>query len=766
MENGDTNVDDVGRVKATSWVGRGLIVLVTTLALLPCVVSFYPEIYLDVDPRSERYSSVVLGLGPSGQLVWQWVSVVVGLAAVLWGAGRFAWWKLLVCLAVLLPLAMGYVWHGLSSQTNLLVLGSWLAAGCLGLAVFFLTQVQAYRVWMVGVVVLMLLPLGLDAVGYVFVEHPTTLATQQEQQAAFAASKGWTENSPAYILHQRRVMDNSALGAFGLSNVFGSVLAGFCGIGLVLFAGTALRWWRQRDDDYVGLVALGVLVLVGCVGLVLTQSKGAIGGLGLALGAVTLVGLIRLLLGQGRVSRLLAMWGVVGVVVLAFGVIFLRGAMGPPETIEGERSLLFRYHYVQAAGRIMGGKEFNLLWGVGPSGFGDLYPKYKTPINPEEVTSAHSMAVDWVTMLGLPGVVLMGVVLVGVGRAGYRVVGGLRTGGSDDEEAGVEVETTGVPRWVVALPVFLIFAVDITVGWMQYVLFFDLGVLVVTLLAAFYGLPLLVAWLNRNGAFVPLACLAGGLAVLVHGQIEMTFYQAASVPVTAFLVGLACSGGLHDRDVVATETGGGRFIDKGFVVGLMGLGLSYFVWQGYSQQALVQAAVREMRLASIQQRPVSDEASQLLRQAVDRLPDRGVLKWVVALETEKAQRLQAMGQGTAAGWQVRETLSFIDSLRGDFHRVHLRRMRAEVLERVGRLEEAMNIRSVILDDRPYSLPDHMKLADLQWQLGYLKAAQSWYHTALRLDSMSYLDPAKGLTPAERELIETRMPDAGEGAMLP
>ena len=144
----------------------------------------------------------------------------------------------------------------------------------------------------------------------------------------------------------------------------------------------------------------------------MTRSKGAAlaAGAGFALLVAPLTGGSRRSFVE-RHGSAIAVVMVVGV----FAAILARGLL-VPESWLGERSLLFRWHYLVGAARITGEQA---LTGVGPDGFQGAYMMARLPRSPEEVTSAHSMFVDWISMLGVSGLAwaaLVGILLWRAGR--------------------------------------------------------------------------------------------------------------------------------------------------------------------------------------------------------------------------------------------------------------------------------------------------------------------------------------------------------------
>ena len=130
------------------------------------------------------------------------------------------------------------------------------------------------------------------------------------------------------------------------------------------------------------------------------SAVGAVAATGLA--TLAGAGLLVTVLVKGPWTALLhgrgAAIAIACVVAALLGVV-VRGTV-LPEGFIGERSLLFRWHYMISSSAILGEQPFV---GVGPDGYQPAYVRHRVPRNPEEVASAHSMFWDWLCALGLLG---------------------------------------------------------------------------------------------------------------------------------------------------------------------------------------------------------------------------------------------------------------------------------------------------------------------------------------------------------------------------
>lgn len=258
-----------------------------------------------------------------------------------------------------------------------------------------------------------------------FMEHARTLASFRQDKQAFFASQGWTEQSPMALAFERRISQREASGWFGLANVFATLMA----------VSTVLLWsvaaLARRDGKPWALFAvLGVLAALG-VALAGSKAGYAVVLIGLAcVGISFVVHRLRPALAASLAARPVRS-GLVAVVLACFAVwggLAVRGSLG--ESL-GERSLLFRAQYHQAALAIASGLgkpidiaareglpvsnaparvlQGSLALGVGPENFKDRAMLVKPPTLPEDVASPHSLPIDLVLGRGLPGLLMLAV---------------------------------------------------------------------------------------------------------------------------------------------------------------------------------------------------------------------------------------------------------------------------------------------------------------------------------------------------------------------
>lgn len=756
---------------------RGLIAgsaaALTVMVLLPCFVPTTPVRYFESDPRM----GLDLGLGgdtPLTELGPAAVAWLQTLTAIVAGVGlivAIAAGARLSKVAVLLTgLGMAAaLFHMISTAArweDWTQGGAWIAAAMTGLAAMHLGQHEAGRRWIVALCVAAALPLLAEAGWYVWVEHPESVRFFETHRDEILAARGMTLDSEAAALYERRLRFADATGTFGLSNVLASVAAAIGLAGAGVFISTWVGRKRQHARWVIAASALATAAAVLVVWL--TTSKGAVVAIAAAAGLAVLV------LVATRWRRAQAWLPVValGLVALAIGAVLVRGAMGPPAppvggfvadaAIDGERSLLFRFHYWSAAADIAADSP---ILGSGSRGFADAYPAAKNPLNPESVTSTHNVLIDQITMLGVGGWAWSGLLL-------WWLWGAARSAGSlgnipDESDDSRLADTTDptVPRsavWGAVAAAVVVFG--LTLGVRQSSLYLDSALVWLVGIAGFVGVA---AVLGSAGLVTPrgqrLALLLAATVVLVHNQIEMAFFQPTSMGLLWLVVGAAGAGAVSTRafsvsqsaSPQATPPAPGKFIAAG------GLGLVivvvmmfYAVGVGHHERAMAGAEAALRR---------GDHAL-----AVDRLAeaqhaaglDTPALRWRVQLHAlEPMSVLVNAGRSAEAQRRVEEALNWIDESVAteptEPPPTPIARLRASLLglratqTRIPQTwAEALTAYAALAERSPYNIQDRLAWADLAWQAGDRDEAIGRYAEVLELREQKYLDAADPLTPEQ------------------
>lgn len=725
------------------WLTRLMAGLVLAVLLVPTLTVLSPRLYFDVDPRPPTYGVQALThLGPAATMTLHAVTALVGTAALLVGLKAGAqprWWS---ALAVAGGACFVAGW-GLSSRFEDRLHGAaLLSAAALALGLLHLGQIPLARRWLVAGLIAALIPMTVDAFWFVFVEHPETVRHFHENQADFLAARGMEAGSAEHQLYLRRITFTDATGPFGLANVFASVLAA----GSLLAAGVGLG--SLRVNRQAALIAL-LTALAGLGALALTHSKGGV----LALGAGVAMAAAAL---AGRRWPVLARWvpglGLLGLTAIV-SLVLLRGAMGPP-SVEvgeaGERSLLFRAQYWSAAGRMIAETPWT---GQGVQGFANAYLRLKDPLNPEEVSNAHNVVVDYVAMYGVGGWLWGGLLLSWFWMAARQVRPG--------QGVATEIEAADT-SWRVQIYTALAVGGGLFLFWyrMEVAQLWWLPTLV--MLGSMVAFSVVLAVLARPGstrsAALNAGLLAAATALLGQGMIEMTWIQPSSVTLAWAMLALAAAGTVTEPQKKLSP------LFRQFpalVPAVLTLLLMAGFWLPMQRHERLLATAHDALRTQTPQGTAS--AIHLLDQAAEQMPaDRTIQRWRVALRLELATA--AARSGSSRGRQLAQQM--LDEARqatdqaasGGLQGPAPHRLQAEIAQLAAELgllarEDAGLLAAEhlqqALKEAPYSLRDTERLADLYWETDNLPAAAHTYRRLLELSDQAYLDSAKQL-PADRQ----------------
>lgn len=520
-------------------------ILLAGLAVLRLLLPWTPDRFFDVDPASVPGPFPAGGPGLS-MLLDAAILVVAGgvlIRFVRRGPGLDPWLSLPAILPVIVVL-----WHGRTDVLQAWRGLDWFAATMLGVAMAHLVRAPSSRRLVVAIVLGGIAAMGIRGGWQVVVEHPDTVAYFEAHRAEILAARGWTADSAAALAFERRLRQPEATGWIGFSNVF----SGLAAAASVLLIGGLAAWRVVRPVGaeaggpvLVGLAGVGLAVLVG-----LNGSKGAVAA---ALLAVLVLGVV---LGPGRdlEPRRLGLV-VVGAGLLAIVAVLVRGLV--PEDAFGDRSLLFRWHYLQGAWSMVAAHP---VVGVGPDGFQDSYLLHRPLRSPEAVASAHGMVADWTASLGVLGVA-------------WAVVAGVMLARDDADEA-ASSGSVSTPSMVtrVGVTVAIVFTVLLAQAFVERPA--EGGAVAVRIAAATLGGLLgMVAYgllESLDGRTVRRLALAAGIIVIVQGQIEMLFWQPGSIAVCWALV--AAAGSARPARVRGVEAVGPITLGVAVIAGVLAMG--------------------------------------------------------------------------------------------------------------------------------------------------------------------------------------------------
>jgi hypothetical protein len=630
----------------------GVLMFATALVMVPMLlrasIGFTAIAGWDLDPFAVAVPNSALT--PAWSMVCDAVAMLGAAGLIfatrgIWAATRSGRTSAIFGAAVVLAV-MGVVafhgWFGAAASLGQQRIGaSWASAFACGLAVLLGARDGRVRAVVMG---LMLGFLGLLAARgsmQVFVENPATLESFRRNREAILTANGWAADSISARLYERRISGWEATAWFGLGNVYASLsAAGVCfGAVLTVMAARMRAMGGGASARGVLVAGLGVL-LIALAGLVMTNAKGGYGAAGIGLFAAAVLGVLASIaqrVGWGARARVLAWLVAPGAVLGVLGIVTLRGMIG--ERL-GELSLLFRWWYMQAAVRVFGQSP---VLGVGPDGFRDAYAFAKNPLNPEEISSPHSMMFDWGAGLGVAGV-LAGVWVVWMlaratscamaGDVGGDVGGGMAKGiatlerderlrdeGEPERDSEQELTATlGKAAGLIAAAVVLAGAYIEREGTSAPAAMARLLGLIVWVVLAWAIVRMCRACTGTDGSAaarpVALAMASAGVALMAHGQIEVTPGWTQSAGFFVMFVALAASTGSahaagNRRDEAnAPRVGRSGMLPAAIAMSLLAAaaGLAFGVSRVFVQE-------RELQQASAMARTVG-EARMLLASAM------------------------------------------------------------------------------------------------------------------------------------------------------
>jgi len=713
------------------------------IAVLRVMTAFAPDPHFGADPM--LFPVPPSGLGPAGSLLLDALLLFAcGLA--LFGealARRGVDWRIAILAILPIPVV---VWHGWSDFDDLWRSSTWIAGAFSAVTIAHLARDRAMRIAIIALLAAVIAPLVVRGLAQVFIEHPEMVEDYRRNTERILAAQGLEPGSTQAMLYERRLMQPEATGWFGLSNVFGSFMV----YGLVAWLGATFFAVRTKaPSGWTGVLALGAVA--AAAGLWLSFSNGAV--------AAALLGLAILILplawraGRDLLDRRGGRLAFAGIILALLAVTF-RGAV-LPEDFLGDRSVLFRWHYLVAAGRIIADAP---LLGVGPGGFQAAYVLHRLPIAPEEVQSAHSLFVDWLAMLGVCGVGLALLVL-------HFLWHGLRWRNGEHETNPSNLD--GSRCVAIVLGATLLGAVPSLYIEQAVLDPFTMMLRILGVLGYLGTATILLRVLARGGSspLVRWTIAAAATAFIVHCQIEVTMLQPS-----AAVWGFAVLGAVAPVDRTQWQASGSRVLGAGLVV----LSIAHVVL--FAAPAVVQqrqidraaAPLREIGRAMAEGREISraEEAARrrtaagMLAEAYDMMPsntrplraavDQGV---TAALLTEReageALLREALARAEAA----------IDDHPGPAAASVVARTAAALHDATGdpaALERAIQARRTLTTLDPHGLRAWVDLGDLLWQAGRRDAARDAYRRALEISDQRSLDPLRQLSASESRRLRARI----------
>lgn len=522
------------RADTLRWFGLFLVVaqLLTRATLATTTLPAW-----DLDPTI--FPLATPALGPAGSMLID--AVVLLGAAVLFFSERSArraihpLWLIALAIGGASILLHGWWWQAIGSNAAHGTLGNqrigsaWLAAIAAAVAILHAARDAAVRRTIAGVLLAFVVLLTLRGLQQVYIEHPITIKSFETNRERWLAAHGWLPDSPMAQAYIRRLRQPEATGWFALSNVYAS----FAGLGVAIAAAwlVTLRF-RQNPQQSTPppppLALLAVLTLVAAgAATALADSKGGYAVAALALAFVATGVLIpdRFPIFRSKLSPLLGPICIFGVLA----AVIVRGLIA--ERI-GELSILFRWFYMQASARIFAD---HAATGVGPDGFQLAYLSAKNPLSPEEVTSPHSIILDWAATLGLAGLAWAALLIAFSLLIGRALL--LSTRAHPDTSPPTPNPHTH--RLALRAGMLTLAAATITASWIE-TPYITLDSAIVRMLGLLLGCTVVfgvIRTASTRGINVGLA--AGALAMLAHAQIELAGSNVVSCGL--FLIALAAA---------------------------------------------------------------------------------------------------------------------------------------------------------------------------------------------------------------------------------
>ena len=704
--------------------------VIAGIAALRLLLSIVPDTVYDVDPLSAGFTYA--GIGPAASVLLDALIVCVsGIALELERRRRgLDGWLLLLVALPLIPLC----WHAWHDALDLWRGADWFAGATAAAALAHLARSSRCRELALAIILGAVVATALRGGWQVFVEHPATVEHFEENRAEVFAMHGFSEGSGAAEVYERRLRQPEAIGWVGFSNITSGIYgaAAVALLCLALFAGRS----REQLGTVVGLllIALALVVL-----LVINGSKGAIFATVLSLGL--LVGFV---LKGPSAERIRAAGGVIVLALagLAVCAVVVRGLL--PESVLGEKSMLFRWHYTLAGLRMLGDAP---LVGVGPDGFQDAYGAVRSLRSPEMPASAHSAWLDWLVTLGPLGLAWVGVVVALLLR----------------KPPAAEPSQPRVPTVWAAFFGLVVFILALSVQ-----LLVESAVLgqpgeIIRIVGAVLAMSATIlvvdGFRHAPEGTARLVALTAAAVFAAQGQIEMLFWQPGSVVIAWAVLGLAGTAAIREPKSSAIAWPVGALVVSCFLL-FGGLAL------GLGEAQMRRSASDLMAMAQQEPPPTSAEIEEARWGAATGL-SAGVVedgRWwdrrrLRAATTQFGMLPNAQDRAKALeiaeGWAQAHPGS--ESMA---RRAALARGVYAVLGDEQSLKVAIEATWEEIPFLPYDPMQRVILAELLLEAGDPAGAAAQLDEAQRLDAALELDPLAQFTESERARLQRARQRAG------
>lgn len=450
---------------------------------------------------------------------------------------------------------------------------------------------------------------------------------------------------------------------------------------------------------------------------------------------------------------------IIGCVLLTLAAVVVRGGL-LPEALIGEKSLLFRWHYMVASARIFAA---NVLHGVGPDGFQAAYILHRLPRSPEEVASAHSMFIDWMCTLGISGASWAALVLLLLWRFGWSAGAGRdenRTSRTWISARRLAIGSTVAVAMLAFVPSLILEWPVLDATGLLIRLFGMIGFAIIA--------PMAVYVLDHADQRVVMAWLGAAIATLVmHGQIEMTFHQPGSVVWAMSAIALAGSARPAGRRTSNITAIAAIAAIAAVMIWLIANGVA----PAWRQQAAMERAATLLQSLDESQRKDIDLIVKRRRAAAAELVEAYEL-WpadVKPLEAAAHQlELAALTMNPPPLGLLMQAQDLIERALREHgnpssiaQAIGISQLLAQITGDREHWETAIAHARRMTELDPNGLGAWRRLGDLLWLSGDRASPAVAYQRALQCDANFALDESKRLTREERDELKRRIDDANK-----
>ncbi|MDP7070311.1 MAG: hypothetical protein QF561_03070 [Phycisphaerales bacterium] len=701
-------------------------IVIAAIAAARCLVVLLPETWFDVDPVLDPYPAI--GLAPHELMVLDALLLLAASFVFFVEGARARGGSTLLLVLWIIPAPLCLLWAAAGGHHGQVAL-PWMAGAAAAVALAHACRDQWTRRVVVAILVSVAAPIALRALAQWGWDNPDTAAWFAANRDEALAMLGLDPGSSAARVYERRLLEGTPTGWFTSANLLATVMAAAA----VTFGGLTFAAQRQGRTAWVGgVLFVACVASVGVVGL-----SGSVAGMTLlvAAAALTAIGLRR------RAVRDRGGWVAV---IMVVSVTLIPLAAGGADLLFGDqalrvpggRSAMIRWQYDIGAARLIAASP---LGGVGPAGFQDAYAGVRVAGAPEEITSPHSMALGWVSTIGVAGLSWAAMVFVLLWRAGT-----VRWKEDEPSTGGL-----GTAAAIGALLAIVPAAMVMCRSWDR----IDEASQTVRILG-WSLMPLLawVSWRSLRGDAARWAVLMAVALLLAQAQIDMSLEASSTVVWVLAMLGAA----------------GARFKKRGRGVpmcggvlcgGLAVVVVAIIVVPWWRQDRLVAQAARVLVQApgdagGLADALVRGEASSMIRDAWQTQRDPRLLGHVASQQLAAASDAAAspafaavhLGEAARAGAEAMAA----GSIAGGRLAIVALAARSDLAGERQWLQSALAMAERVVLADPNAAMSWVTLARLAERSGELdRAARAW-RRAIEIDDANTLDPAQRLPEAIRD----------------